>query len=145
MSALFAALYPDHAAAERVRTALVTEGFPTDRVELSSAQEPGQAAIGPADRRADQLEDYFVQFFDRDDEEDDVRTFVEGVSSGKASIVVHPRGDIETRRALDILQAANPVELREHDIEKQFMERAASPESAPVVKKLLPEQLKPRN
>lgn len=138
MSALVAALFDDHTAAERVRTALVTEGFPTDRVELTSGREPGQSAVGPAARHAQQLEDYFVQFFDRDDEEDDVRTFVEGVKAGKASIVVHPRGAIETRRALDILQAARPIQLREHDIDKQFMERAASPESAAVVEKLMP-------
>ena len=125
MSALVAALYENHAVAEQVRTALVTEGFPTDRVELSSTHDPGQAALGPAAGRDKQLHDYFGQFFDRDDEAGDVRKFAEGVSRGQASVVVHPRGDIETRRALDILQASHPVELREHDLEDQGMERAA--------------------
>jgi len=143
MTALIAALYDRHADAVQVRTALVNEGFPTDRVELSSAREPGQAALGPAEDREEQLYDYFGQFFDRDDEASDVRTFAEGVSHGQASVVVHPRGDIETRRALDILQASHPVELREHDLEKQSMEHAASPKSEALVEKLIPESLKP--
>jgi len=142
MSALVAALYESHAVAEQVRTALVNEGFPTDRVELSSGREPGQAALGPGADREEQLYDYFGQFFDQDDEASDVRRFAEGVSRGQASLVVHPRGDIETRRALDILQASHPVELREHDLEKQSMERAASPKSAALVEKLIPDKMK---
>jgi hypothetical protein len=142
MSALVAALYDNHTVAEQVRTALVNEGFPTDRVELSSAREPGQASLGPGEDPEEQLYDYFGQFFDRDDEASDVRTFAEGVSRGQASVVVHPRGDIETRRALDILQASHPVELREHDLEKQSMERAASPKSEALVEKLIPDSMK---
>lgn len=143
MSALVAALFENHAAAERVRTALVSGGFPTDRVELSSSHEPGQAALGPGEEPMEQLFDYFVQFFDRDDEKQYVRSFAEGVRSGKASVVVHPRGDIETQQALHILQASNPVELHEHDLANQGMERAASPKSESVVEKLVPDALKP--
>lgn len=143
MSALVAALFENHAAAERVRTALVSGGFPTDRVELSSAHEPGQAALGPAGEPMEQLFDYFEQFFDQDDEQQHVRTFAEGVRNGKASVIVHPRGDIETRQALDILQSSHPVELHEHDLANQAMERAASPDSEAMVEKLIPENLKP--
>lgn len=142
MSALVAALYENHAVAEQVRTALITEGFATDRVELSSAREPGQAALAPGAARETQLREYFEQFFDRDAEAADIRTFAEGVRRGQASIVVHPRGDIETRRALDILQASHPVELREHDLANQSMERAASPRSEALVEKLIPKSLK---
>jgi hypothetical protein len=142
MSALVAALFENHAAAERVRTALVTEGFPTDRVELSSEQEPGQAALGPSGQPSRQLHEYFVQFFDSDGEAQDVRTFVEGVQRGQASLVVHPRGDIETQRALDILNASNPVLLREHDLDKQGMERAASPAKESMVERLVPDSIK---
>jgi len=142
MSALVAALYENHAVAEQVRTALVNEGFPTDRVQLTSPAEPGQAALGPAEEREEQLYDYFGQFFDRDEEASDVRRFAEGVCRGQASVVVHPRGDIETRRALDILQASHPVELREHDLANQSMEHAASAKSEAVVEKLIPESLK---
>jgi len=142
MSALVAALYENHAVAEQVRTALITEGFATDRVELSSPREPGQAALAPAAGRKNQLYEYFEQFFDRDAEAADVRVFAEGVGRGQASVVVQPRGDIETRRALDILQASHPVELRKHDLANQSMERAASPKKEALVEKLIPESLK---
>ena len=42
-----AALFKDHATAENVRTALVSEGFATDRVLLTSAEEPGPAGMMP--------------------------------------------------------------------------------------------------
>ncbi len=138
MSALLAALFENHATADRVRTALVSEGFPTDRVELTSAHEPGQAAIGPAERPVEQLRDYFSKFFDRAEERKHIDTFVEGVKRGHASIVVHPRGDIETNRALDVLRSSHPIELRGHDLAKQSLEQAASPDSAPILKKLVP-------
>ncbi|HEV7715508.1 MAG TPA: hypothetical protein VGO53_07925 [Steroidobacteraceae bacterium] len=143
MSALIAALFGDHATAERVRTKLVSDGFPTDRVELTSTHEPGQAALGPADRPGDQLEDYFRQFFDRDDERGNVQTFVDAVRHGQAAIIVHPRGDLETRRAQQILRSASPAEVREHDLANQSMERAASPEKESVVSKLMPGEKPP--
>ena len=142
MSALVAALFENHAAAERVRTALVSEGFPTDRVELSSEREPGRAALGPSTQPSRQLHDYFVQFFDSDAEAQTVRTFAEGVQRGQASIVVHPRGAIETQRALEILNASNPVLVREHDLDKQGMERAASPAPESMVERLVPDSMK---
>jgi hypothetical protein len=122
----------------------VSDGFPTDRVELTSAREPGQAAVGPADHPTDQLEDYFRQFFDRDDEQTSVQTFVDAVRHGKAAVIVHPRGDLETGRAQEILRSASPIEFREHDLADQSMERAASPEKEPVVSKLMPGD-KPRH
>ena len=142
MSALVAALFENHAAAERVRTALVSEGFPTDRVQLSSELEPGQAALGPSAKPSRQLHDYFKQFFDGDAEAQDVRAFAEGVQRGRGSIVVHPRGDIETQRALEILNASNPVLVREHDLDKQGMERAASPAPESMVERLVPDSIK---
>ena len=50
MSAVLVAIFNDHAAAEGVRTRLVKDGLPTDRVELTSCQELGQAKLVP--RRA---------------------------------------------------------------------------------------------
>ena len=45
MSALIAALYKDHATAARIRTSLVSQGFATDRVQLTSREEPGPAGL----------------------------------------------------------------------------------------------------
>jgi hypothetical protein len=45
---------------------------------------------------------------------------------------------VETDRAPAILEAARPLEIVDHDIEDQAMERAASPTSnEPFVKQLL--------
>ncbi len=127
MSALVVALYDNHAAAERVRTRLVREGFPTDRVQLTSRAEPGPAAIvGPAHDLETQLEEYFGCLFDRVEELPNVHFFVDGVQQGHAALTVHPRGDVETNRALEILEQAQPLEICDHDLDDQAMEHAAS-------------------
>jgi hypothetical protein len=142
MSALVAALYKDHATADQVRTALVSEGFATDRVQLTSPREPGPAGLTPANDTTAQLRKYFEQVFPDADEGEGVRSFVEGVRHGHAAVVVHPRGDIEVERALSILSASEPLEMREHDLANQTMEKAASEDSTTVVGKIVPEGLK---
>ncbi len=139
MSALVVALYDNHAAAERVRTQLVREGFPTDRVQLTSSTEPGQAAVvGPADALEQQLEEYFAHLFDRADELPNVHVFVDGVQQGHAALTVHPRGTVETNRALQIMEQAQPLEICDHDLQYQAMERAASGrDTDPFIKQLL--------
>jgi hypothetical protein len=137
MSAVLAAVFTDHATAEAVRTRLVSDGFPTDRVELTSRREPGQAGTGPATTLPDQLEDYFRQLFDRDEDRRFAASLAQNVRAGRAAIVVHPRGDIETNRAVEILEGASPLELHDRDLDKQTMERAAAPDETPVVKKVL--------
>ncbi len=142
MSALVAALYKDHATADQVRTALVSEGFATDRVQLTSPSEPGPAGLAPANNATAQLRKYFEQLFPEPDEADEVSTFVDGVKQGNAAVVVHPRGDVEVERAKSILAASQPLEVREHDLANQTMERAASHEGETVVGKVVPEGLK---
>ncbi|HEU4627593.1 MAG TPA: hypothetical protein VFS52_22750 [Steroidobacteraceae bacterium] len=142
MSALMAALFKDHAAADQVRTALVTGGFPTDRVQLTSESEPGQAALVPAPNKSQQLENYFAQIFMGSNERDRVREFVDGVRHGNAALIVQPRGDIETRQAVEILSSSQPVQLYEQDLDKQTMEKAASEAESTVVGHLVPEGLK---
>jgi hypothetical protein len=143
MSALVAALYKDHATADQVRTALVSEGFATDRVQLTSPREPGPAGLTPATEMTAQLREYFEQVFPDANEAGEVSTFVEGVTQGNAALVVHPRGDVEVERALSILSASHPLQVREHDLDNQTLERAASPEGGEtVVGKVLPEKLK---
>jgi hypothetical protein len=142
MSATVAALFKDHATAVNVRTALVTEGFATDRVQLTSPDEPGPVALMPSNGKEAQLKDYFTQVFPASEEREHVRSFVDGVSHGNAAVVVHPRGDIEVQRALDIVNSSSPIEVREHDLKDQTMERAASPAHSTVVGKVVPEKLK---
>jgi len=139
MSALVVALYDSHAAAEQVRTQLVSEGFPTDRVELTSQREPGQAAVAsPSDDLSQALEDYFTRLFDREEESEHVRTFVDGVQEGRAALTVHPRGDVETDRALQIIRHSRPLHVRDHDLHDQAMEQAASRQEETVIGKVLP-------
>lgn len=142
MSALVAALYKDHATADQVRTALVQEGFATDRVQLTSPSEPGPAALSPAKEATAQLREYFEQLFPDGDEADEVSTFVDGVNHGNAALIVHPRGDVEVQRALSILSASQPLQVREHDLANQTMERAASNEGETMVGMVVPEKLK---
>jgi hypothetical protein len=126
MSAVLAALFPSHAIAEGVRTRLVTDGFPTDRVELTSREEAKQADLVPAESTTEKLMLHFQQLFPAREDAEATRALCNGVTTGGAVIAVHPRGDIETRRAVEILEQAGPVELRATDLDNQTMEHAAS-------------------
>jgi hypothetical protein len=134
-SALIAALFPDHAAADRVRVRLSSgdAAFPTDRVQLTSKVDPGHAGLVPAESFALKLQAYFRTLFDQDDEAEQVRSLSAGVENGNGAIVVFPRGDIETKRAFEVLRQAKPLQLFEHDLDNQMLEHAASEDRAPVV------------
>jgi hypothetical protein len=134
-SPLIAALFNDHAAADRIRVSLSSgdTAFPTDRVHLTSTADLGHAGVVPASTLALKLEAYFRTLFDRDDEQECVRSLSEGVQNGRAAVVVFPRGDIEIKRARDVLRQGKPLQLYDHDLNKQTLEHAASEDSAPVV------------
>jgi len=138
MSALIVAIFADHASADRVLVRLSTgdAAFPTDRVHLTSATEPGHAGVIPAESFALKLQAYFKTLFDGKDEADRVRTLTSAVQEGRAAITVFPRGDIETKRAREVLHQAKPLQLFEHDMHKQALEHAASESAAPVVSKV---------
>ena len=133
MSAVLAALFPNHQIAVAVRTRLVEDGFPTDRVELASRQDPSPADVVPAKDMADKLRLHFRQLFPADTDAEATDLLCKGVLEGRAVIAVHPRGDIETERAREILEQAGPVELRSRDLENQPMERAASPDKETII------------
>jgi hypothetical protein len=101
-------------------------------VQLTSDIEPGNAGLVPADSFALKLQAYFKTFFDREEEANAVRSLSAAVQNGNAAVVVFPRGDIETRRALEVLHQGNPLQLFEHDLDKQTLEHAASEDKAPV-------------
>jgi len=138
MSAILVAAFSDHTTAEAVRTRLVQDGFPTDRVQLTSAQELGQVHLVPRPSVGEKLTEYFGKLFQGrsgagGEGEPPVQLFQRAVLEGKATIAVHPRGDLETRRALQLLNEAGPVELRGADLEKQTFEHAATETETPII------------
>jgi len=141
MSALVAALYRNHAQAEDIRTQLVTLGFATDRVQLTSREELGPAGLTPADDTVTQLRQYFAQVFTDESESADLEAFVKGIRDGNAAVVVHPRGDVEVEQARQLLARSQPLRSAEHEMENQAMERAASHDGATIVGKVVPEGL----
>jgi hypothetical protein len=126
MSAVLLAVFDEYGAADRVRTRLVGDGFPTDRVELTASVEPGRAGL----QGGGSVHERFVQYFRTLLGEDDERPFVEAlanrVAGGAVTVTVHPRGAIETARAAEILQHEGAVEVVGHDLQNQAFEHAAS-------------------
>ncbi len=136
MSAVLVAVFNDHATAQAVRTRLVKDGFPTDRVELTSCQELGQAKLVPRDGVDAKLTEYFRNLFQTGDNgngERWVRPFQRAVLDGKAALAVQPRGDVETQRAIQLLNESGPIELRGADLEQQTLEHAATETETPVI------------
>ncbi|HUL18978.1 MAG TPA: hypothetical protein VLV29_06890 [Steroidobacteraceae bacterium] len=139
MSAVLLAVFKRFTDAERVRTSLVRDGFPTDRVELTARTEPGRAGELPAGSARQQFEQYFGTLFDDDHERGFVQAIADRVECGSiATVAVHPRGDIETARATQILQREGASEVVSHDLESQAFEFAASSAEVPMVGHLLP-------
>ena len=136
MSAVLVAAFADHATAEGVRTRLVKDGFPTDRVQLTSCQELGQAKLVPREGVGQKLTEYFRKLFQgvgNGSAERSVELFQRAVPAGKAAIAVHPRGDIATQRAIQTLNEAGPVEVRAADLESQQFEHAATDTETPIL------------
>ena len=51
---------------------------------------------------------------------------------GKATVAVQPRGDIETQRALQLLNQGGAVELLGVDLQNQTLEHAATETETPL-------------
>jgi len=119
MSAVLLGIFNEYRVAELVRTELVRDGFPTDRVELTAGREPGRAGLEPADSPHGRLVQYFRVLFTFEDERHYAEDLAERVDNGDAIITVHPRGSMETRRATQILANAGAVQLISHDLAKQ--------------------------
>jgi hypothetical protein len=136
MSAVLVAAFKDHTTGEDVRTALVKEGFPTDRVELTSSEELGQVNLVPREAVGEKLTEYFRKLFQRGAADSGGRwvpLFQRAVLDGKAVVAVQPRGDLETQRALQLLNQGDPVELRGVDLQNQTLEHAASATETPIL------------
>ena len=127
MSAVLLAVFKEYEQAERVRTALVKDGFPTDRVELTANREPGQAALVPEGSRREKFAEYFRTLLSDADEQPRVAALTERVVRGAVTVTVHPRGSVETTRDTEMLDRAGADEVIGHDLGNQTFEQAASP------------------
>ncbi len=135
MSAVIVAVFDELQAGEGARLALIHDGFPTDRVELTAREEPGPAGLEPAQSPADRFSQYFHVLFGRGEKESESERLSKLIiESGAAAVAVLPRGAIEVRRALELLSQAHPRQLLEHDLGKQSLEFAASSHESPWIR-----------
>jgi len=134
MSAVLLALFKDYDTAERVRVELVTDGFPTDRVDLTACCEPGRALLEPAESLHGKLAQYFGTLFTLEDERHYADLLADRVESGAATITVHPRGPVETSRAAEILKGCGAMDVAQHDVVHQAFEHAAARYDRPWVR-----------
>jgi hypothetical protein len=126
MPAVLVALYDDYATAAAVRTELVHDGFPTDRVQLTATREPGAAGVIPSRTARVRFRKYFRTLFDREDQRGYADFFAEHVCSGAVAVTVHPRGEREIARAQQILKRSTPRALGAQHLEDTALEQAAS-------------------
>ena len=126
MSSVLIATFNDCEVAERVRVMLVADGFPTDRVELTSCRELGRAQCEPADSPHGKCVQYFRTLLGREDERQYPEMLAQRVDSGGAVVTVLPRGAIETARAAEILDQGRPEEVVGHDLANHGWEHAAA-------------------
>ncbi|HEV7136742.1 MAG TPA: hypothetical protein VGN43_08925 [Steroidobacteraceae bacterium] len=114
MTPVIVALFDDYGIAERVRTQLVADGFPTDRVELTSLLETGQADSQPGDAFVARVANYFHTLLDQGEERKaGAEEFARRVRNGNSAITVHPRTDYEIESVRTILHRNKPVAVEE--------------------------------
>jgi hypothetical protein len=140
MSAILLAVFTDHSDAERVRTRLVSDGFPTDRVELTASHEKGRAGMQPGKSAHLQFVQYYRTLLSQADEREFADALARRVDAGGTSTVaVHPRGDIETLRAVELLEGAGAREVLGHDLKNQSFEHASSRTDGYWVRHFMPQ------
>ena len=97
MSAVILAVFSDCEAAERVRVTLVRDGFPTDRVELTTQDDLGRAGLEPAESPHAKCVQYFGTLLVDEGERHYPEALANRIENGAAAIAVHPRGALETK------------------------------------------------
>lgn len=137
MAAVLIALYDNHEAAERVRTELVHDGFPTDRVELTSRPEPGTAGLIESAPAAERFRRYFETLLDEERHRHLAEHLAGRVAAGAATVTVHPRGEREIDRAGRILERHAPLEIDREHLDQTLLEQAASAHRRSLVVQLL--------
>jgi hypothetical protein len=143
MAAILVALYDNYSTAERVRTELVHDGFPTDRVELTSRPEPGTAGTLAAGSSEERFRKYFETLFDEERHRGCADYLAGRVATGAAVVTVHPRGDEEIGRASQILERNGPLELDREHLDQTVLEHAASAHGRTLIARLLEPDRRP--
>ena len=136
MSAVLLAVFNDFEAAERARLALFRDGFPTDRVELTACDAPSRPISDPTLPLHDRLAWYFRTLFAHAEGAQHAHRLADRIEHGAAAITVLPRGDIEVRRAAELLGHVGPDEMLERGLRDPSWEFAAAPRSLPWVRTL---------
>ncbi len=113
MTPVMVALFDDFGTAQRARTELVGDGFPTDRVELTSRLETGQADAQPGPTYRNRIDQYFHVLFDQTGDQAVASAFAARVDAGNSAITVHPRTDYEIASARLILRRNLPTRFEE--------------------------------
>ncbi|HEV2703770.1 MAG TPA: hypothetical protein VGV09_19250 [Steroidobacteraceae bacterium] len=139
MSAVLLGVFSDYRVADQARMKLFKDGFPTDRIDLTASCDPGQANLVPVNALHDKFVLYFGTLFRLAHERALAESLARRVDAGGATVTVHPRGTIETIRALEILKGSGAEEVAEHDLNHQALEHAASPRNKPWLSYLWPE------
>lgn len=124
MSAVLLAVFTNYAPADRARTDLVRDGFPTDRVDLTATCDPGRAGLEPGGSLRAKVAEYFRTLLSREPHHSE--PLADAIDRGAATVIVHPRGVIEIGRAVDILQRDGAIDIMRHDLENQTFEHAAA-------------------
>jgi hypothetical protein len=137
MAAVLVALYDSASTAERVRTELVGDGFPTDRVELTSCGEPGTAGMIAAEPAAERFRRYFDTLLQDERHRRLARHLATRVAAGAATVTVHPRGTAVIGRAGGILERHAPLEIDHEHLDDTTLEHAASGHQRSIVVQLL--------
>jgi hypothetical protein len=134
MSAVLLAIFNDYENAHRARVELVRDGFPTDRVELTAACDPGRAACFPADEPRVKFVQYFRILLKADADRHYAEMLADRLDGGAATITVHPRGTIETSRATKIIEAASPAEVVHRNLRNRWWGFAAARAEQPWIR-----------
>jgi hypothetical protein len=115
MKPVIVALFDDYGVAERVRTELVADGIPTDRVELTSRLETGQADAEPGDAFVARVANYFHTLLDQDGPHNGTAAdeLARRIRGGNSAITVHPRLDYEFNSVREILHRNKPIAVEE--------------------------------
>jgi hypothetical protein len=140
MSAVLLAVFNNYEAAERVRLELVRDGFPTDRVELTAACDPGRAAYVSVEAPRRKFVQYFRTLFKADADRQYAESLAERIECGAATVTVHPRGPVETSRAAKIIESGSPAEVAHRDLGNQGWEHAAARAEQPWIRHVLLER-----